>query len=372
MTKFNGPSIYIPTDKNIYDALQHKKITLKHLIELLRSRGILVSEHSSKDALVEKISSMTLSYSDFTWIGQLLENSNRKSKVTHSKLSGKTTAKQIDSACKTLKTDLTSDSDDSIKVTKEGSKTTFKVTYIDYDFTKTELRQRTLKTCDIEIEHGDDEVTFKMPSDKKAEEVVKKLKSKIQDNVKNDQGDELEEVNISLESLDDVEVRSGFFDSLIRNIDGLTFDTVTNVSIFNNDKAPLDEDEYDDEGEDEDTDARLASYINKAAFDGAGVLESKEFQQLHERGFYIYRIVWTAEDTVNERKKVEFEAQFGNPSLCNEFKYCIRGVYNFNDRTGQHNITRRHPTPLEIRKYTSQLQISSEQALESAKLAFGE
>ncbi len=44
MSKVNaGPSIYIPTDKNIFDALQHKKVTQGELVIFLRKRGILVA-----------------------------------------------------------------------------------------------------------------------------------------------------------------------------------------------------------------------------------------------------------------------------------------------------------------------------------------
>lgn len=171
-----GPSIYIPTDKNIFDALQHKKVTHSELVLFLRGRGILVSSNTSKDALIEKISSLTLSYSNVNWIGKLLENPNRKDKTTHSKLKGEIKDTQIQAACSAVKANLTTIGDDSVKVTKSGDTTTLTVRYVDHDFTKTEMRQRTLKTCEIKLEKGKDGIVMKLPSTKKLRRFLRRLK----------------------------------------------------------------------------------------------------------------------------------------------------------------------------------------------------
>jgi hypothetical protein len=186
MSKVNaGPSIYIPTDKNIFDALQHKKVTQGELVTFLRKRGILVALGASKQELIEKICSLTLSYADIKWIGRLLENPNRKDKTTHSNLKGDVEEKQITGACSVVKANLSAHGDDSVKVTKSGNKTTLTVTYVDQDFTKTELRQRTVKTCEIQIEKGKDGVVMKLPSTKKAKEISEQLKTALKAQVIN-------------------------------------------------------------------------------------------------------------------------------------------------------------------------------------------
>ncbi|MCK8069830.1 MULTISPECIES: hypothetical protein [Vibrio] len=368
MAKVNaGPSIYIPTDKNIFDALQHKKVTQNELVSFLRKRGVLVSNNVSKQGLTEKISSLTLSYTDFNWIGKLLENPNRKDKTTHSKLKGDINVKQITNACATVKAQLTASGDDSVKVTKSGDKTTLTVTYVDHDFTKTELRQRTIKTCEIQIEQGGEGVVMKLPSTKKAKEVSEQFKAVLKAQVIQDSGEELEEFSISLESLADATIRSKFFDYLIRNVPGFEFDNVSSVDVYHFEQEQRDEFEDDDGAE-----ARLASYINKAALAGEGVLESTEFKQLHKRGFYIYKIVWTAKDTSFEGAKVEFEARFGKPDLCTEFMYTVRGVYPYNSRTLDYNVTRKSATPYENDKYNVKLRDASEKALQVAISEYGE
>lgn len=366
MSKINaGPSVYIPTDKNIFDALLHKKVTQSELVNFLRRRGILVSGNISKQELSEKICSLTLSYFDFNWVCKLLENPNRKDKTTHSKLKGDIQDKQINSACSIIKSNLSANSDDSVKITKSGDKTVLSVTYVDYDFTKTELRQRTIKNCEIQIEKDKDGIVMKLPSTKKAKEVSDKLKVALKAQVNKDGGSELEEFSISLESFADASIRSKFFDHLIRNVPGFKFDNVSSVDVYHFEQKQF------DEFEDDDVDARLASYINKAALAGEGVLESTEFKQLHKQGFYIYKIVWTSVDTSIDGPKVEFEAQFGSPDSCTDFMYSVRGTYPYNRRTNEHNVTRKSATKYENNKYGLNLRDASESALQVVTAEYG-
>lgn len=365
-SKTTGPSIYIPTDKNIFDALQHKKVTQAELVAFLRQRGILVSGNSSKQYLVEKISSLTMGYSDFKWIGRLLENPNRKDKVTHSKLKGEIDSEQLKTALDTVKANIISNGDDSAKITKSNGKSALTVTYVDHDFTKTELRQRTVKTCVIQLEESEDGVVMKMPSTKKAKDVADKLKKVLKSQAVVD-GKELEEFEITLEAIADASLRSQFFDDLIKNVPDFEFDTVTSVDVYHFDEGKMDD--FDDE---ESAKSRLASYINKAALAGAGVLESNEFKQLHSQGFYIYRIIWTAIDKAKNGPKVEFEAKFGAPDKCIDFMYTVRGLYYFNEKTTEHNVSRKSATPYENEKYNVRLRDASEIALKMAIEAYGE
>ncbi len=70
-----GPSIYIPSDKNIFDALQHKKVTHSEALKLLRDTGLIVSPRLDKEDLSKKIAGLTFDYHDYiqchTIIGKL-------------------------------------------------------------------------------------------------------------------------------------------------------------------------------------------------------------------------------------------------------------------------------------------------------------
>ncbi len=354
MAKKIGPSIYIPTDKNIYDALQHKKVKQSDLVELLRRRNILVSPSLDKHELSVMVSELTIDYEDFIYITRLLENPNRKEKTTQSSVKAEVSDDEIKKACKML---IDAEiSDDTFKIVKSDLDTTsLVVTYTDIDFTKTELRQRTIKKCEIEIQREDGEITFRMPANDKAKAITNKLK----ENLSEVKGEELEEEAISLENIIEPEARSYFFDKLINLVPGYKFENVSSVDVYHSvDSLDDAEDETDEEQA-----GRFAGYIRKAALAGNGVLESAEFNQLHARGFFISKIVWTCDENIKGGDRVEFEAQFGTPSSCTDFKYLVRGIYNYNERTQEHNVTRRSASPKEIKK----LNVTLEKA---AKLSF--
>ena len=114
----------------------------------------------------------------------------------------------------------------------------------------------------------------------------------------------------------------------------------------------------------EDQSSHIAGYIRKAALAGGGVLESAEFNQLHSRGFFISRIIWTVIDTQPSGDMIELEAQFGMPSSCTDFKYLVRGTYNYNERTASHNITKRSPSQIETNFFNNRLEKASKIAFD--------
>ncbi len=361
MTKQYGPSIYIPTDKNIFDALQHKKITQSILVIFLRKRGILVSNATSKDELVRYASALTFDFNDFKEIAKHLENPNRKEKVTRTSIQTTSTSQEILTACQQVK-DSSEDDGDTIKVVKDGNTTKLVVTYTDTDFTKTELRQRTRKTCEVDVMSDDNEVTLRMPANKKAREVASAFKK----NLENIKGETLQEEVVSLENIVTPEARSYFFDLLIKSIQGYDFDNVSHVDVFHDPDSILDDEEGEADG------SSFAGYITKAALAGNGVLESSEFNQLHKRGFYIYRIIWTSIESLTGGDKIELEAQFGSPSTCTDFKYLLRGVFNYNDRNKAHNVTKRTPTPREVNFINELLEKAAKTAYEAVMKKFVE
>mgnify|MGYP000049335930 CR=1 FL=1 len=196
-----------------------------------------------------------------------------------------------------------------------------------------------------------------MPATKKGREIADKVKLSLSKIV----GEELEEEVISLENFVLPEARSLFFDELIKSISGYRLENVSSVDVYH--KIDNLEDSLDEENEDEDESSSYAGFIRKAALAGGGVLESAEFNQLHSSGFFICKIVWTVVDELPGGDIVELEAQFGTPSSCTDFKYLVRGVRSFNERTKTQIITKRPPSRLETNAFNNRLE-------KAAKLAF--
>lgn len=341
-----GPSIYIPSDKNIYDALQHKKVKHSEVLKFLRNRGLIVSPRLDKSELSKSISQLTFDYHDYLFLTKLLENPNRKEKITRVTVKTSAENEELIKACQ----NISKETDESYKVIKKDDSAVLIVTYTDIDFTKTELRQRAIKKCEIELQSTNDEVTVRMPATKKGREIAAKVKSSLSE-IK---GEELIEEVISLENLIIPEARSLFFDELIKSISGYDLDDVSSVDVYHE----IDTLE-DNEDEDESDALQFAGFIRKAALAGGSVLESEEFNQLHSKGFFISKIIWTVVDVIPGGDKIELEAQFGEPSSCTDFKYLVRGVYNFNDRTSTHNATKRAASRIENSEFNNRLEKSA-------------
>lgn len=284
---------------------------------------------------------------------RLLENSSRKEKTTRTTVKATSNNDQIVEACQKL--EKPNGGDESYKVVKKENSTVLIVTYTDIDFTKTELRQRTLKRCEIELQAVGDEVAVRMPATKKGKEISEKIRSSLSKLI----GEELEEEVISLESIAIPEARSLFFDELIKSIPGYELEDVSSVDVYHE----IDSLEDSQETDDADNTTNFAGFITKAALAGGGVLESAEFNQLHPRGFFISKIIWTVVDVLLSGDKVELEAQFGVPSSCTDFKYLVRGIYNYNEKSQVHNITKRTPSRVETGAFNKKLE-------KAAKVAF--
>lgn len=358
MTRETGPSIYIPNDKNIYDALRHKKIRHTDAISFLRSRGMIVSNLLDKVELSKKISRLTFDHHDFLYLKKLLENPNRREKTTKSTFNTSANTEKLSEVCQSI-SDKTTDGGESYRIIKKDDSVVLIATYTDIDFTKTELRQRSVKTCEIHLQPDTEGVSIRMPATKKGKEIARSIRKQLEE----DAGKKLDESSISLENIANPEARSYFFDVLIKSIPGYKLHDVSSVNV-NHEIDDLSDNSEDDK---EISGSIVAGYINKAVLSGGSVLDSEEFGQLHSRDFFISRIVWTAEDTVPEGDIVELEAEFGTPSSCTEFKYQVRAIRNYNDRTSGHNITRRAPSRTETIEFSKGLEEAAENALAKVK-----
>lgn len=346
-----GPSIYTPTDKSIYDAFQLKKVRRADALKFLRQRGIIVSGSMEKSDLSKTISSLTFSYQDFKHLTKLLENPNRKVNTTGANINASTDNNQLLKICQKIA--KSSNNGDSYKISKTENAIIMVVTYTDVDFTRTELTQRSLKTCEIELRALSDSVSVRRPATNKGEEIAGKFTSALAVTT----GEELKEETISLENIIAPQARSLFFDTLVKSIENHTLKDVSSVVVHHGADSMNNSD-------DEESTAAYASYINKASLAGGGVLQSAEFNQLHDRGFFISKIIWTVVDNLPGGDKLELEAQFGTPASCTNFKYLVRYVYNYNTAASAHNVTTRPPSRTETSAYNTLLENAAKAAFD--------
>lgn len=370
MSKSFGPSTFFASDKNVYDALMQKKVPLSKLLDFLRDRGIFVSEKIPREDIAIYISQTFVDYYMLQQISSFLEGGERKEKTTSSFVDADIEKDEITSACQLVK-DLVHNNGETCKVSQQGDTTKVLITYEEVDLSKTELRQRTTKTCEIEIKKTEDGISIRQPANLKASSIS----AAIVESLSSTKSVKLVPQIIELQAFYEAEARSFFFERLIRSIDGYKLEDVKAVSINRQrPDSPFDVADFEDEeSEDmEDLDRDAVGYISKAVLDGTGVLESSEFAQLHSKGFFISRIVWKAVDRhLTNDKLIELEAEFGNPVMCQEFKYVCKGFFERKE-DGSFNITRKPFNSQEDKEMMTLLEKASRAAFNEVLEKYGE
>lgn len=350
-----GPSIYHTTDKNIYDAFCHRKVKNEDIFRYLQDRGIFASPEDSRADIVGYISRLPYDYFNKQFLADILSNKNRREKETSSSVKVKTTVLELKNAFEKVE-DLRKDVDERLTFKCFDDKIELTVAHTIVDHTKTELSQKENKVFSIEVFNDGEKLTVRRPSNTKSKEIVDTLIAQLSE-VKEE---ELEEQTVSLEAFSDAEGRTFFFKELIRGISGTSFDDVSIVGVYREQQESEDDDGFP---------TQFAGHIKKAVLDGDGVVNSPEFKQLHDSGFFISRVVWTVVDLNGAGDKFELEALFGEQETCTDFKYMVRGVYPALSEGG-HVINRRMPGALERNKFTELLEQASVHAFESVKSSY--
>jgi hypothetical protein len=365
MKRKHGPSVYYLTDKNIFDALQHKSATAKNIREKFLDNGFFFSENEDKDVLVEESLLYINDYFDYQFIANLVESKNKREPFTNSEFKSDISKSDLTKICQDIK-DSEGEDGTPFEVSVKGNLITLKTNYVEVDYSKTELRQRSTKTATVEIELKDSSFTVRRQANDRAKEIsdlIKKLVDKKSEFP-------VPESKISLDAIDLPEARSFFFECLIKGVTDYNFDRVKSALL----KYPEDNDNDIDEENSEEAHEKenvVVGHIQKALLNGDSVLTSKEFSQLHENGFYITRITWTAVDKQIDGDKVEFTAQFADQVNCSDFRYLVKGIYPYKGG-GEYNITQRQPSPIERHELTLALEEASRNAFEQVLAKYGD
>ncbi|MBN23679.1 MAG: hypothetical protein CL578_01345 [Alteromonadaceae bacterium] len=345
-----GPSIYFLTDKNIHDALKSKRVTLQGLREILIERNVLFSAKDDKETLISYFVKNIHDYFDYKRIVEMLENKNRKEPFTNSVVQSTVKKDQITKICAGLKL-ASSTRGESVSINVKGTTVTISTSYVDTNYNKTELQQRTTKKAvvEIDIDEKNGTLLLRRQANEKSKGIAKELLQRIKENT----SEEIAEEQITLETISSPQARSEFFIELIQNISKYSLFDVLNVSV----------DIKHSVGQ------TIAGTINKATLNGKDVLQSSQFKQMHDDGFYITKIIWLSE-FIEKDHTVEFFAQFDTPETCTNFKYLVRAIYD-KKVSGEYKVTSRQPEPSERTDLTRALEAASRTAMEKISAKYG-
>lgn len=342
----NNINIYFATDKNIYDALHHKRITTARLREILLRKGIVVSVELTKEELIEEVCKLPQGYSDLDLIKELVQTYDKRESITSVKLHASSSQVELKTAAEFVKKNLANGSGETVKITakKDGS-LAIEINYQEVDLSRTALRQIDNRNIKIDLKVNSDSVDIRMPQNQKAKDVITLLQKELSKIKSLD----VEKFEISLEAIPTPALRSQFFQEVIGGLSGYEVDDVTNVEL-NRSTSKGDDDEEEIE----------TGFVKKAVLKGGSVNSSAIFTQLHNKGYYIGRIAWSAKPKSGTGDRILVEAFFKNSENCSDFSYQIKGI---NKQKGSgYNVTIRTANETEKKNISLLIEQSAENA----------
>jgi len=341
MTNKTGPSIFFSSDKNMYDILKQSSLTEKKLLDFLRHRGIFLSQMTDKEEIILCISRRCIDLRDRNELLELMGARKTKEPLASIEIKSENVnleKKEIISALKKLK-NQSEEMGEICQINNYGKTATANIKSEIIDYSRTELLQKKTQDIKLEFQESDEGFIIRYPSNEKASVFVDDFLGILESKTKK----EILPTVISLDFIPQPETRSFFFQRLIQLIEGYDFHDVISVDIHHKSSVPdleAEGDFLDEENTSGESPSRhkeysqdATGYIRRAILTGTGVLESREFNQLHQNDFFISRIVWTAVSNKKSKseEKIELEAQFKEPKSCRKFSYSCKGLYKAKD-----------------------------------------
>lgn len=347
---------YHVTEQDIQDVLlaRGQKVSVNALVAFAKSKNILVSNHEERTSLARYVAKIPFDNYDIESLYSLIEYDQRREKTTNTRIKNLIPESSIRDAVGKFQEDRMNSNEVFKVVSKPNAPTCIiEYEYDEEDFGKARMLQVVRKKTRIEVSLGAKDTLVRHPANQKCEQAVDYIIAAI--NESTDEKFKVERIDLSHISSPDK--RNQFFDSLMKNMEGILPDDVTGVKI-----ARMGEEaESSDDGEE----VLVPGFIKKAALEGSSLLLQEEYQAFKNKGFFISNMKWTAVDaTSQDRVKVEFEAGFADQANCKNFKYDVRGVYSTEKDSSLFIDKRRPATEPERIKYLALLEKASELSID--------
>ncbi len=312
-----GPSLYFATDKVIFDAMNHPKVTVDQVRELLFERNIVVSAKTSKDELTQYFSRLTADYFDHKSIGDKLGKVAKRERITYTQITNSITKDEIVSGLKAIKEKLEEEGS-RVDIDVKGSNVIATIAYDHIDYTEVEFRQVQPRDAVIEfIPDGEGGYIIRNTQNKFTDIAVDQTFAAIN----SEREEKIGAQRINLTGHPDPERRIKFFNSLINGIEEHPLITVTEAYCYKPQASTIDDEDN------EDKDLEEQSFVERISLKGKGVTKSFVISDLYDKGYYIVKVVWHVKPTSSmDADHYELEAQFTEPKECTDFSYQVRCV----------------------------------------------
>lgn len=320
-----GKKLYFMNDKNIHDGLLARKVKVSDLAMFLKSRGFLVSKLSTKEDLLTVLKTIRFDYFDYCELSSILENPDRKDNISNEVLDEKINTSTVSRAVNKINESLGSDDVELNLLVESGKKFSVEVNYIDIDYTKPPMRQRTNKKEIIEIK-VDDETNIVFPATDMSKKVKDELVSYISESI--DKKIIPKVIDFSHKSC---EKRTLFFTRLINEIPSHDVFDVVSISVKSASREAS-----------ASATKNLTGLVRNAVLTGKELLESNIYQSLPGSEYYIYKISWKVREiqpgvTSSVSDCYTIEAQFDDSENGKGFRYLVKQVQRYS--SGKLNIS---------------------------------
>src|SRR5574344_589007 len=316
--------VYYASDKDIFDALASKKkyFSMPVLTELCRDRGIFISNDDEREDVIDYISILPHAVQDLQFIQEHVQANSKTEQKTSTKIVGNTIIETNITEAVTKLKDSRSEKFNEKYQTIESSenKIIIDIDYQEVDWGATRLKQKQDKTARIEIRKDDDgSISIRHSANDRIKTLAQQLVDSIKQTVKPEDQKNLIQRNIDFTKMKDSDCRTSFFTGLLNSIDELKLEEVSGIKV-----SSLLEEHTDDERVDE-MKQEVLGKLQSAIFKGENLLETPEYMNFKENGFYIYGITWKARNKKGD--KIVLTCSFEDSENCVGFEYDVKGIY---------------------------------------------
>lgn len=365
-THVRDPNLYF-NDRNIYDGLKGAtKASASILIALARQRGLLLSDLTPRDDVIDYLSRLTHSWHDVKAMIDLSNTADRAEKKQTRTLPFKKTAGHIERLLKQLESKQAEARDEVWKVSTANNGRTAVVTirYTVPDFTASAMTRLTEHTCRIEFTADQGNIQVRYPKQGRAEQLVGSVLRILNE----DEDQEREAEEISLSDVRSNRLRSEFFTKIIEGIPGFK---VHEVSSVRGNNGSLTDRPTSLESR---AAAALQSAIKRVTLSGRSITRTNEFRQFFgkpgaEPDFHITSTSWICDEQEGKALRAEFEAGFSGQANCTGFAYRIRKIWYRHD--GVLRRTHSSPAPEDERRLMELVEVRAREVCREIKNSAG-
>ncbi len=317
-----NPMLYCATDKEIFDALassgQH--FSEATLLDMARKRGIFYSPQSDRMQLCSEISLLGFGFHGVSQIQGEFEKSAKTEKKTFKTLDLVLTTADFKSLAAEYKAEAEEVGEAVTSQTVGTTGFAINVKYVEVDFSKTRLRQRQKREAAIDFETGDGQTIITYPFNDKVTQIVEGLI---------DRAKALKKASIQVDEVDlswitSFELRTKFFQELIKRVPGFTLEDVTRVQVDYGTPLGAEQDLLADGDAPTADELEVAGAVKDIALNGTSLHVSSEYKRLREKGFFLTSIRWSGRRIAWPHEIIEFEAGFDEPAVGVGYRYGVR------------------------------------------------